>query len=59
MEIKFKHSDDGFKYLIGYKEDGIVKPLCIAIPQTIGWIKYFENYGKNMTFVIKGDMCFG
>ena len=51
MEIKFKHSDDGFKYLIGYKEHGIVKPLCIALPQTIGWIKYFENYGKNMTFV--------
>ena len=26
---KFKHSDDGFKYFIGYKEDEIVKPLCI------------------------------
>ena len=23
---KFKHSDDGFKYFIGYKEDEIVKP---------------------------------
>ena len=23
---KFKHSDDGFKYSIGYKEDEIVKP---------------------------------
>ena len=26
---KFKHSDDGFKYVIGYKECQIVKPLCI------------------------------
>ena len=26
---KFKHSDDGFKYFIGYKEGEIVKPLCI------------------------------
>ena len=26
---KFKHSDDGFKYFIGYKEYDIVKPLCI------------------------------
>ena len=23
---KFKHSDDDFKYFIGYKEDEIVKP---------------------------------
>ena len=23
---KFKHSDDGFEYFIGYKEDEIVKP---------------------------------
>ena len=27
---KFKHSDDGFKYFIGYKEAEIVKPLCIV-----------------------------
>ena len=26
---KFKHSDDGFKYVIGYKECEIFKPLCI------------------------------
>ena len=26
---KFKHIDDGFKYFIGYKEDNIVKALCI------------------------------
>ena len=29
---KFKHSDDGFKYFIGYKEDELVKPLCIILP---------------------------
>ena len=54
---KFKHSDDGFKYFIGYKEGEIVKPLCIILPQMIGYIKYFENGGKNMSFVIKDDMC--
>ena len=26
---KFKHSDEGFKYFIGYKKDEIVRPLCI------------------------------
>ena len=28
----FKHSDDGFKYCIGYREGEIVKPLCIILP---------------------------
>ena len=54
---KFKHSDDGFKYFIGYKEGEIVKPLCIILPQMSGYIKYFENSGKNMSFMIKNDIC--
>ena len=29
---KFKHSDDGFKNFIGYKENEIVKPLCTIFP---------------------------
>ena len=52
---KFKHSDGGFKHFIGYKEGEIVKPLCIILPQMTGYIKYFENGGKNMSFVIKDD----
>ena len=52
---KFKCNDDGFKYFIGYKEGEIVKPLCIILPQMTGYIKYFENGGKNMSFVIKDD----
>ena len=43
---KFKHSDDAFKYFIGYKEGGIVKPLYIILPWMSGYIKYFENGGK-------------
>ena len=52
---KFKHSDEGFKYFIGYQEGEIVKPLCIILPQMSGYIKYFENGGKNMSFMIKND----
>ena len=55
LSDKFKHSDDGFKYFIGYKEGEIVKPLCIILLQMTGYIKYFENGGKNMSFVIKDD----
>ena len=57
MSDKFKHSDDSFKYFIDYKEGEIVKPLCNILPQMTGYIKYFENGGKNMFFVIKDDMC--
>ena len=52
---KFKHNDEGFKYFIGYQEGEIVKPLCIILPQMSGYIKYFENGGKNMSFLIKND----
>ena len=52
---KFKHNDDGFKYFIGYKEDDIVKLLCIILPQMSGYIKYFENGGKNISFMLKND----
>ena len=50
---RFKHSEKGFKYFIGYQEDEIVKPLCIILPQMNGYIKYFENGGKNISFLIK------
>ena len=52
---KFKHSDEGFKYFIGYKKDEIVRPLCIILPQMNGYIKYFENGSKNTSFFIKDD----
>ena len=38
---KFRHSEDGYKYFIGYEEDEIVRPLCIILPQMSGRIKYF------------------
>ena len=57
LSDKFKHNDDVFKYFIGYKEGKIVKLLRIILPQMTGYIKYLENGGKNMSFVIKDDMC--
>ena len=52
---KFKHSEEGYKYFIGYQENEIVKPLCIILTQMSGYIKYFENRGKNMSFLIKDE----
>ena len=56
---KFKHSDECFKCFIGYKEGKIIKPLCIIVPQMSGYIKYFENGGKNISFLIKDDRKLG
>ena len=47
---KFKHDNKGFKYFIGFQEGGIVKPLCIILPQMRGYIKYFENRQKHVFF---------
>ena len=33
----------------------IIKPLCIILPQMSGYIKYFENGSKNISFLIKDD----
>ena len=33
---KFEHSDKGFKYFIGHKDDNIIRPLCIIFPQVSG-----------------------
>ena len=35
---KFRHSDEGLKYFIGYQDDEIVKLLCIILPQMSGYI---------------------
>ena len=52
---KFNHSDEGFKYFIGYQEVEITKPLCIILPQMSGYIKNFENGRKNMFFMVTDD----
>ena len=52
---KFKHNNESFKYFIGYQESQIVKPLCIILPQMNGYIKYFENGSKNMSFLTKDE----
>ena len=52
---KFKYNNEGFKYFIDYLEGGIVKPLCIILPQMSRYIKYLEIGEKNMSFFIKDD----
>ena len=57
---KFKHNDDVFKYFVGYlhDDDDVIRPLCIIIPQMSGYIKYFDNGGKNMSFKIENESVY-
>ena len=55
---RFKYGNENFKYFIGYAEDNIIRPLCVVLPQMSGFIKYFDNCGKNMSFIIEHDSVF-
>ena len=56
---KFKHSDDGFKYIIGYlRDDDVIRPLCIILPQISEYIKHFDNGGKNLSFKMEDEYVY-
>ena len=54
---KWKISDTTYKYLCGYLNNdylshySVIQPLCVILPQMNGYIKYFDDGGKNMSFV--------
>ena len=52
---KFKHNEKASKYFNGYLDDNIVRILCIVLPQMSGYIKYFDNGRKNISFEIKNE----
>ena len=48
---KWKINDTIYKYFCGYLNNEVIQPLCVILPQMSGYIKYFDNGGKNMSFV--------
>ena len=40
---------NSLKYFIGYNDDDIIRPLCIKLPQMIGYVKHFDSI-KTMSF---------
>ena len=37
--------------MCGYLNDDVIQPLCVILPQINGHIKYFDDGGKNTSFV--------
>ena len=50
VSSRWKLNDTTYKYFCGYLNN-VIKPLCVILPQMSGYIKYFDNGGKNMSFV--------
>ena len=48
---KLKINDTTYKYLCGYLNNDTIQPLCVILPQMNENIKYFDDGGKNMSFV--------
>ena len=51
VSSKWKISDKKYKYFSRYINNGVIQPLCVTLPQMRGYIKYFDDGGKNMSFV--------
>ena len=53
---KFKHRENCSKFFIGYlHDDDLIKSLRIVLPQMSGYIKYFGNGRKNMSFLTEDE----
>ena len=46
------------KYFSGYLNNDVIKPLCVNLPQMNGYIKYFDDGGKNMSFVTDDEKVY-
>ena len=44
---------NSLKYFIGYNDDDVIRPLCIELPQMIGYVKHFDS-NRTMSFKV-GD----
>ena len=55
VSSKWKINETTYKYLCGYLNNDVIQPLCVILPQMNGYIKYFDNGDKNMTFVTDNE----
>ena len=45
---------NSLKYFTGYNEDDVIRPLCIKLPQMIGYVKNVDS-NKTMSFKISDN----
>ena len=55
---KWKINDTTYKHICGYLNNDIIQPLRVILPQMDGYIKYFDDGGKNMSFVTDDEKIY-
>ena len=55
---KWKINESTCKYYVGYRKDDLIRPLCVIMPQMSGYIKYFDDGGKSISFISDGKMVY-
>ena len=58
VSSRWKLNDTTYKYFCGYLNNDVIKPLCVILPQMNGYIKYFDDGGKNMSFVTDDEKVY-
>ena len=51
VSSRWKLNDTTYKYLCRYLNNDVIQHLSVILPQMSKYIKYFDNGGKNMSFV--------
>ena len=59
VSSRWKLNETTYKYFCGYLNNDVIKPLCVILPQMSRYIKYFDNGGKNMSFVTDDKEVYG
>ena len=45
---------NSLKYFIGYNDNDVIRPLCINLPQMIGYVKHFDS-NNTMSFKVSDN----
>ena len=55
---RWKLNDATYKYFCGYLDNDGINTLCVILPQMNGYIKYFDDGGKNISFVTDDEKVY-
>ena len=55
---KYKINNTTYKHICGYLNNDTIQPLRVILPQMDGYIKYFDDGGKNMSFAMDDEIIY-
>ena len=58
LSNKYKINNTTYKHRCGYLNNDTSQPLHVILPQMDGYIKYFDDGGKHMSFVIDDEKIY-